>query len=88
MANEKYDQLTILRCKHVKNRTGLSRSTIYLRIQEGTFPKPINLGARAAGWPLTEVSAINAAAARISGKSDIEIRALVSELEAGRKELT
>ena len=41
---------TVLRLPKVKSLTGLSRSTIYLRISEGTFPKPINLGARAVGW--------------------------------------
>ena len=43
-------QTTILRLHQVKARTGLSRSTIYLRISEGTFPKPVSLGARAVGW--------------------------------------
>ena len=41
---------TILRLPFVKARTGLSRSTIYLRIAEGSFPKPVSLGARAVGW--------------------------------------
>ena len=41
---------TILRLPEVKRSTGLSRSTIYLRIAEGTFPKPVNLGGRAVGW--------------------------------------
>ncbi len=40
----------ILRLPSVKARTGLSRSTIYLRIADGTFPKQLNLGARAIGW--------------------------------------
>lgn len=40
----------ILRLPGVKARTGLSRSTIYLRISEGRFPKPISLGDRAVGW--------------------------------------
>ena len=40
----------ILRLPDVKSRTGLSRSTIYLRIKEGKFPYPINLGSRAVGW--------------------------------------
>jgi prophage regulatory protein len=34
----------------VKRSTGLSRSTIYLRITQGTFPKPVSLGGRAVGW--------------------------------------
>jgi prophage regulatory protein len=45
----------ILRLPTVKTRTGLSRSTIYLRVAEGRFPKPISLGARAVGWVETEV---------------------------------
>ena len=40
----------ILRLPSVQARTGLSRSTIYLRIAEGTFPRQISLGARAIGW--------------------------------------
>ena len=40
----------ILRLPTVKNRTGLSRSSIYLRISEGHFPKPVSLGGRAVGW--------------------------------------
>ncbi len=40
----------ILRLPEVKSRTGLSRSSIYLRISEGTFPKQTNLGGRAVGW--------------------------------------
>jgi prophage regulatory protein len=46
---------TILRLPEVKKSTGLSRSTIYLRIAEGTFPKPISLGGRAVGWLEAEV---------------------------------
>lgn len=40
----------ILRLPTVKTRTGLSRSTIYLRVAAGNFPKPVSLGARAVGW--------------------------------------
>lgn len=57
MANTNQEKLTILRRKQVEARTGLSRSTIYLRIQEGTFPRPINLGARAVGWVENETEA-------------------------------
>lgn len=47
--------LTILRRKQVEARTGLKRSTIYERIREGTFPRPISLGAKAVGWVSTEI---------------------------------
>jgi prophage regulatory protein len=46
---------SILRRKQVESRTGLSRSTIYLRIKKGTFPKPIKLGERAVGWLEQEI---------------------------------
>jgi len=46
----------ILRLPAVKTRTGLSRSTIYLRISEGSFPKPVSLGGRAVGWIEEEVN--------------------------------
>ncbi len=45
----------ILRLPAVKARTGLSRSTIYLRISEDRFPKPISLGGRAVGWIESEI---------------------------------
>jgi prophage regulatory protein len=47
---------TILRLPDVKRSTGLSRSTIYyLRITQGTFPKPVSLGGRAVGWLEAEI---------------------------------
>ncbi|MDP1672843.1 MAG: AlpA family transcriptional regulator [Burkholderiales bacterium] len=48
---------SILRLPAVKTRTGLSRSTIYLRVSEGKFPKPIALGPRAVGWIDLEIEA-------------------------------
>lgn len=47
---------SILRMPKVKNRTGLSRSTIYLRISENRFPKPVSLGGRAVGWIEAEIN--------------------------------
>ena len=46
----------ILKLRKVCERTGLSRSTIYLRIREGKFPHQIELGARAVGWLESDVS--------------------------------
>jgi prophage regulatory protein len=46
---------TILRLPDVKASTGLSRSTIYLRVSQGTFPKPVSLGGRAVGWLEVEI---------------------------------
>jgi prophage regulatory protein len=47
----------ILRLPAVKALIGLSRSTIYLRVAEGSFPLPISLGGRAVGWVEAEVEA-------------------------------
>ena len=41
----------ILRRPEVEARTGLSRSTLYAMMAEGAFPKPVQLGKRAVGWP-------------------------------------
>jgi prophage regulatory protein len=46
---------SIIRRKAVEARTGLSRSTIYQRVKDGTFPAPISLGAKAVGWLLYEI---------------------------------
>ena len=75
---------TILRMPAVKTESGLSRSTIYLRVSQGLWTKPVSLGYRAVGWPSDEVEALNAA--RIAGKTDDEIRDLVVELETARKD--
>jgi prophage regulatory protein len=48
---------TILRLPQVKARVGLSRSTIYLRVSDGSFPRPVSLGARAVGWLESDVEA-------------------------------
>lgn len=49
--------LVILRRKEVEARTGLSRSTIYNRIQQGTFPAQVLLGEKAVGWVEAEIEA-------------------------------
>ena len=46
----------ILRLTDVITMTGLSRSTIYLRMVQGEFPNKINLGSRAVGWISSEVN--------------------------------
>lgn len=62
-----------------------SRATIYAWIAAGLMTPPIKLGSKSSAWPAFEVNAI--LAARIAGKSDDEIRALVVELTEARKHL-
>ncbi|MCP5392613.1 MAG: AlpA family phage regulatory protein [Sphingomonadaceae bacterium] len=46
----------IIRLKTILDRTGLSRSTIYRKIAEGTFPSQVKISIHGAGW---HESAIN-----------------------------
>ncbi len=47
----------ILRLPAVKARTGLSRSSIYLAMSRGEFPRTIRLGEHAVGWLESDVEA-------------------------------
>jgi prophage regulatory protein len=46
----------IIRLKTVLNRTGLSRSTVYRKIAEGTFPPQIPISIHGTGWSESEVN--------------------------------
>ena len=55
MVQEMEVPIRIVRLPAVQARTGLARSTIYVRLAEGSFPRPVQLGARAVGWIEEEV---------------------------------
>ncbi|WP_392388007.1 helix-turn-helix transcriptional regulator [Burkholderia cepacia] len=55
---------TILRRRQVEQCTGLSRSTIYKRMQDGTFPRAIALGGRMVGWRAADIEQFLADPAR------------------------
>lgn len=40
----------IIRLKTVLARTGLSRSTLYRKIADGTFPRQVAISIHGAGW--------------------------------------
>lgn len=46
----------ILRMRTVLERTGLSRSTLYRKMRDGTFPKQVRISEHCRGW---RESAIN-----------------------------
>ena len=48
-------QERIIRRPDVENITGLSRSSIYAKMANGTFPKPLKLGENSVGWKETDV---------------------------------
>jgi prophage regulatory protein len=40
----------MLRLSSVLERTGLSRSTLYRKIEQGTFPNQVRISERCVGW--------------------------------------
>jgi prophage regulatory protein len=46
----------IIRLKTVIFRTGLSRSTIYRKIAEGTFPTQIKISTNGTGWNESDIN--------------------------------
>ena len=51
----------------VEDRTGLSCSTLYRKMREGTFPEPLKIGERAVRWPASEIEAFLASRPRATG---------------------
>jgi prophage regulatory protein len=45
----------LLRKPVVLERTGMTNSTLYYFINEGNFPKPVNLGKRTVAWKKSEI---------------------------------
>ena len=45
----------IIRLRTVLARTGLSRSTLYRKIAEGTFPAQLRISVHGAGWREAEI---------------------------------
>lgn len=75
----------LMRTPDVCAVTGMARPTLYEAMAKGLFPRPIKLGEKSSAWPCREVDAM--CAARIAGKSEDELRALVAALTEGRKRL-
>jgi prophage regulatory protein len=75
----------LLRRTVVEDLTGLARSTIYARVSDGRFPKPVRTGPKAVRWPSHEIEALNRAA--IAGADEQSIRALVVSMHAARREI-
>ena len=47
----------ILRIATVLDRTGLTRATLYRKIQAGSFPRQIQLSERCVGWRASDIDA-------------------------------
>lgn len=51
------DQDVLLTRREVERRTGLSRSTLYRKMRDGTFPVPLKVSDRAVRWRESEIRA-------------------------------
>lgn len=75
--------MKLIKLPPVLGLTAKSRTSHYSDIKNGLMTEPVRLGENSVAWPEHEILAINAA--RIAGKSNSEIRELVSQLMTGRK---
>ena len=51
------DQDVLLTRREVERRTGLSRSTIYRKMRDGSFPVPLKVSERAVRWRDSDIRA-------------------------------
>ncbi len=51
------DQDVLLTRREVERRTGLSRSTLYRKMRDGTFPVPLKVSERAVRWRESDIRA-------------------------------
>lgn len=77
--------MKLLKLPQVLGLTAKSRTSHYADIKEGLMTPPVKLSEHSVAWPESEVAAINGA--RIAGKSDEEIRKLVTSLVADRQRI-
>lgn len=56
----------LLRIRDVCHATGLARSTVYAKINESAFPKPVRVHGKCVAWKESEVSAWIASLPRVS----------------------
>jgi prophage regulatory protein len=77
-----FNMITYMRLPSVQAVTGLGRVSVYRHVNAGLLPKPVKIGERSTAWPEHEIAAINAA--RMAGKPDDAIRAIVDDLQRQR----
>ena len=57
-----------LRLPEVMKRTGLKRSSIYTKMEEGTFPKSFKIGKRSAAWTDDDIELWQSATIQAAGR--------------------
>lgn len=77
-------QIPWLTDKDIADRLRVSRVTPWRRAKDGLLPPPIRLSPGCTRWPAHEIEAIDRA--RLAGADDADIRKLVLELIAARRQ--
>lgn len=72
------DNFRLIKKPEVLALTGISKSTLHVRINNGLMPPPVSLGGRAVAFVLHEIKAV--LMAQIAGCSNDKIQSLVAEL--------
>ena len=79
--------MSLLRIQAVMAEMGrVSHTSVYNDIHAGLLTHPVRLGQRSVGWPSEEVFAV--VLARVSGRTDDQIRQLVNNLHSARCAMT
>jgi prophage regulatory protein len=79
---ETKERTKLFRLPKVLDEMGLSRASLYQRIQDGLFPEPVRPSRRMSVWPSYEVQAV--IDAMVAGKTETSLRKIVKGLEAER----
>src|SRR5438552_17765842 len=78
----------IIRLRTVLARTGLSRSTIYRKIAEGTFPPQIRISVNGAGWKESDINRWVADPVEWRPKGESDASRCIRCVATGRSALT
>ncbi len=76
------NRIYLMRVPEAAAELGVKLSAFYEGAHAGIYPKPFKIGLKASRVPSDEVSAV--VAARIAGKNDDQLRALVANLTKAR----
>ena len=77
--------IVLLDLNETLRRRRKSRAAHYRDQKQRLFPQGVKVGKRAVAWPAHEVDEI--LAAQLAGVTDDELRILVTNIEAARKEI-
>jgi prophage regulatory protein len=83
MPNRTEDHDCILTRVSVQLKTDLARSTLYLHIANGTFPRPIKIGKRRVGWRASDVN--DWLSIRGNSVTELDARESLAELNSSSK---